>query len=560
MAVTARHFNLPIDLQRLELQNAVIQNLSAAPIAKTGLFYYDLPTDTPGHFNSGGTFIPWDASKYPGGLPNSALANNIVTIGSTSVALGATIASITGLTSVTATSFIGALSGNASTATRLATAINLNISGVTATAASFDGSADATIAITSIPMSLISGAITATQFPALTGDVTTVAGSLATTITNGAVTNAKLANSSVTVGTTEIALGNSATSIVGLTGVTATTFTGALSGNADTATKLAAAVTIALSGGATGTATAFDGSGNITIPVTSIDLTAVTGSMTASHISDLATVVKAYTLDSFAAPVGNLNLNNNRITGLADAVATTDAVTLAQLTAATSTSAAGLTPHNAVRLLASSNITLSGAQTIDGTAVADGDRVVCIGQTDATQNLIYVASTTGAWTIADDSTQGNLKTGSMLLVTDGTSGKGSQWWVTTQGALTIGTTAITWSEYGLNDGRIFGNGLTTSGATVSVKPDTGIVVTPTGVAIDTTVVARKVMSAPFGDTTSTVFNIAHNLNSTAVKAVLYNISTNQEEECGVEIVDANNVSLSFANPPATNAYKAAIIG
>lgn len=47
---------------------------------------------------------------------------------------------------------------------------------------------------------------------------------------------------------------------------------GSVSGNAGTATKLAAAKTIALSGGATGTATGFDGSGNITIPVTALDV------------------------------------------------------------------------------------------------------------------------------------------------------------------------------------------------------------------------------------------------------------------------------------------------
>ena len=44
----------------------------------------------------------------------------------------------------------------------------------------------------------------------------------------------------------------------------------ACTGNAATATKLATARTIALSGAVTGTATAFDGSGNITIPVTAL--------------------------------------------------------------------------------------------------------------------------------------------------------------------------------------------------------------------------------------------------------------------------------------------------
>ena len=47
------------------------------------------------------------------------------------------------------------------------------------------------------------------------------------------------------------------------------------SGNAATATKLAAKRTIALSGAATGTATSFDGSGNITIPVTALASSAI---------------------------------------------------------------------------------------------------------------------------------------------------------------------------------------------------------------------------------------------------------------------------------------------
>lgn len=51
----------------------------------------------------------------------------------------------------------------------------------------------------------------------------------------------------------------------------ATTFSGALSGNASSATKLATARTIGLTGGATGTATSFNGTANISIPVTAID-------------------------------------------------------------------------------------------------------------------------------------------------------------------------------------------------------------------------------------------------------------------------------------------------
>ena len=55
---------------------------------------------------------------------------------------------------------------------------------------------------------------------------------------------------------------------------------GSCTGNAASATKLAAKRTIALSGAATGTATGFDGSGNITIPVTALSGSAITSAIT----------------------------------------------------------------------------------------------------------------------------------------------------------------------------------------------------------------------------------------------------------------------------------------
>jgi hypothetical protein len=73
-------------------------------------------------------------------IANASLTNSSVTIGSTSVSLGATVTTFAGLSSVTSTGFTGALTGNASTATTLATtrAIYGN---------NFDGSAALTAAI-----------------------------------------------------------------------------------------------------------------------------------------------------------------------------------------------------------------------------------------------------------------------------------------------------------------------------------------------------------------------------------------------------------------------------
>jgi hypothetical protein len=57
-------------------------------------------------------------------IPNGALTNSSVTIGSTSISLGSTATTLAGLTSVTSTTFVGALTGNASTATTATTATN----------------------------------------------------------------------------------------------------------------------------------------------------------------------------------------------------------------------------------------------------------------------------------------------------------------------------------------------------------------------------------------------------------------------------------------------------
>ena len=70
-------------------------------------------------------------------IPNGALTNNTVTIGSTSIALGATSLTLAGLTSVTATTHIGALTGNADTATTATNATNSAITDNTSSSATF---------------------------------------------------------------------------------------------------------------------------------------------------------------------------------------------------------------------------------------------------------------------------------------------------------------------------------------------------------------------------------------------------------------------------------------
>jgi len=81
------------------------------------------------------------------------------------------------------------------------------------------------------------------------------------------ITNAQLANSSITIGTTAISLGSSSTTLAGLSSVTSTSFVGALTGNASTASTLQTSRTISLTGDVTGSAS-FNGGSNAAISAT----------------------------------------------------------------------------------------------------------------------------------------------------------------------------------------------------------------------------------------------------------------------------------------------------
>ncbi|WP_080833106.1 pyocin knob domain-containing protein [Cohnella massiliensis] len=106
--------------------------------------------------------------------------------------------------------------------------------------------------------------------------------------------------------------------------------------------------------------------------------------------------------------------------------------------------ALGLKAINAeVRAATTANITISGLQTVDGVALAAGDRVLVKNQTTASQNGIYTAAE-GTWTRAADADQsGKLASGLSVFVKEGTSNGKKQWRLSTTGSIVLGTTALT---------------------------------------------------------------------------------------------------------------------
>jgi hypothetical protein len=208
------------------------------------------------------------AGDLTGSASAPTIANNAIT---TAKVLNGAITNAKIATGIDGAKITGNITGNAATTTKLATPVTINgvafdgsanitiasaaANGLTmnnsgsgdASGTLFDGSAAKTISYNSIGASPLAGS----------SSLTTV-GTITSGVWNGtAIANSNLANSSLTIGSTNIALGGSSNILAGLTNITATNFTGDLTGNAGTASRLAATKNI--------NGVAFDGSADITI-------------------------------------------------------------------------------------------------------------------------------------------------------------------------------------------------------------------------------------------------------------------------------------------------------
>lgn len=305
----------------------------------------------------------------------------------------------------------------------------------------------------------------------------------AVSIKTGGVSNTQLANSSVTIGTTAISLGSSSTTLAGLTSVTSTSFTGELTGNASTATTLQTARTIAISGPVTGTATSFNGSANITIPVTALDVGH-------ANVTGTLPVARGGTGVTTSTGTGSVVLSASpALTGTPTAptatagTSTTQIATTEFVTAAVDAARSGLDVKESVKAATTANITLSNTQTVDGVALAVGDRVLVKDQTTGSQNGIYVVAS-GAWTRSTDAnTSAEVNPGMFVFVEQGTVNADSGWVLTTDASITLDTTDLVFAQFSGAGQITAGSGLTKTGNTLNVGAGTGITVNADDVAL-----------------------------------------------------------------------------
>lgn len=269
-------------------------------------------------------------------------------------------------------------------------------------------------------------------------------------------------------------------------------------------------------------------------------------------------------ISSLLAPTAAVSWNGQSLTNLATPVNPGDAATKAYVDAA----AAGYDTKASVRVATTANVTLAtgGLLTVDGITVAAGDRVLVKNQATTTENGIYVAAA-GAWTRATDananSGTGNaaINPGTFVFVEQGTSFGATAWVVTTQGTITLGSTAITWTQVGAQNTYTAGNGLNLVGNAFSAVAAAagGITVAAGGISVDTTVVARK-FSVTVGDGSSTSIVVTHNLGTQDIHLQAREVSTNNAVHVDWTATSTTQATVTFAVAPAANTYRVTVIG
>jgi hypothetical protein len=184
-----------------------------------------------------------------------------------------------------------------------------------------------------------------------------------------------------------------------------------------------------------------------------------------------------------AVAAGDNTLTYNSSTGVFTANTSTLALK-SYVDSQVSASAQGLDVKQSVRVATTGNITLSGTQTIDGVSLSAGDRVLVKDQTDGTENGLYVVVDGGAWTRTTDAdSDSEVTAGLFTFVTEGTSYADTGWVVSTNDDITVGTTAITFTQFSGAGQYSGGDGLTLSGTTFAVGGTTDRI-TVTADAVD----------------------------------------------------------------------------
>ena len=257
-----------------------------------------------------------------------------------------------------------------------------------------------------------------------------------------------------------------------LSGTTGT-FSGAVSGTTGTFSGAVEGTSGTFSAAVEGTAATFTGmtiTDGVRVGVTADnEIDTVSGNLVLDSAGGTITVDDNITIASSKT----IDMGANKVTGVAEPVAASDAATKAYVDAVKT----GLDVKDSVRVATTANITiataLNNADTLDGVTLATDDRVLVKNQSTGSQNGIYVVAASPA-RATDFDASAEVSGGAFTFVEEGTVNADSGWVVTTNGAITVGSTALSFAQFSGAGQITAGTGLTKSGNTINAVGSTTI--------------------------------------------------------------------------------------
>jgi hypothetical protein len=161
---------------------------------------------------------------------------------------------------------------------------------------------------------------------------------------------------------------------------------------------------------------------------------------------------------------GVIAMSNNKVTGVATPTADQDAANKAYVDNVVQ----GIDAKASCAAATTGNVTLSGTQTIDGYALAVGQRVLVKDQSTASQNGIYVVAS-GSWSRSADADTWDELVAAFTFIEHGTTNANNGYICTIPASGTLGTTAVTWAQFSGAGQITAGTGMSKTGNTLNVN-------------------------------------------------------------------------------------------
>lgn len=159
----------------------------------------------------------------------------------------------------------------------------------------------------------------------------------------------------------------------------------------------------------------------------------------------------------------------------------------------------------------------------------------------------------------DFDTSAEIQGGDFTFVTGGSTYDNTGW-VQTATNVTVGTTAIVWQQFSGAGTYTASNGVQLVGSNFSgvVVASGGLAVGASGFELDTAIAVRK-YAANVGDGTATSYTISHNLGTRDVIVSVYdNSSPYAEVICDVQHTSTTAITLLFSVAPTSNQYRVVV--